>query len=101
MLQLSGDILNVFVTDKGVTKDGREYGGDPVVQLMAEMPLENGGHKYVHLDLKIRDRSQFEGRTGERVTIPVGAFSPAKGQVVYFQSGNPNFSGSGGTPAKS
>ena len=36
MLVLEGILINVFETPKGVTKDGKEYGGESKIQVMYE-----------------------------------------------------------------
>jgi len=92
MLLLSGQVFNVFRTDKKKTKDGVEYGGDDKVQLLAEVEQENGSVKKEVFDLKVPDGSVFEGRISEDVQIPVGAFAPAKGNIVFYMTGNPTFS---------
>ena len=42
MLVLEGILINVFETPKGVTKDGKEYGGESKIQVMYENTLANG-----------------------------------------------------------
>jgi len=94
MLQLSGDVWNVFQTDVRKDKEGNEYGGDWKVQLMADVPLENGTYKTELVDLKTPDHRLFEQHKKQPVRVPVGCFSPAKGQVIFFQSGKPIFESS-------
>ena len=36
MLVLEGILINVFETPKGVTRDGKEYGGESKIQVMYE-----------------------------------------------------------------
>ena len=92
MLLLSGQVFNVFRTDKKTTKDGDEYGGDDKVQLLTETKLENGTVKKDVFDLKVPDGSIFEKQISHEVRIPVGAFSPAKGNIVFYMTGKPEFS---------
>ena len=42
MLVLEGILINVFETPKGVTNDGKEYGGESKIQVMYENTLANG-----------------------------------------------------------
>lgn len=91
MLQLSGHVWNVFQTDRKTDKEGKEYGGDWKVQLMADIPLENGTFRTDIVDLKTSDHSAFKQHEKQQVAVPVGCFSPAKGQVIFFQSGKPIF----------
>jgi len=92
MLLLSGQVFNVFRTDKKTTKDGAEYGGDDKVQLLADVVLENGTVRRELFDLKVPDGSIFEKNKSLDVKIPVGAFSPAKGNIVFYMTGEPEFS---------
>jgi len=91
MLQLAGTVWNVFQTEVRTDKDGKEYGGDWKVQLMADVPLENGTFQTKLVDLKTSDHRIFKQHEKRPVHVPVGAFAPAKGQVVFFQSGKPIF----------
>ena len=91
MLLLSGQIFNVFTTDKRTSKSGDEYGGDDRVQLLANVELDNGTIKKEVFDLKVPDGTIFEKHMSEDCRIPVGAFSPAKGQIIFYLNGTPEF----------
>lgn len=91
MLQLSGQVWNVFQTEVRKNKEGESYGGDWKVQLMADVPLENGTFRTELVDLKTADHSIFNQNKGKPVFVPVGAFAPSKGSIVFFQVGKPVF----------
>jgi len=87
MLLLTGKIHNTFTTEERTTKAGDAYGGDDKVQLMVSRRLDNGSQKDELVDLKVSSAKDFAQRVGHSVQIPVGVFSPAKGQVIFFMNG--------------
>lgn len=91
MLVIKGQVFNVYTTKKGVTKDGKEFGGEAKVQLLAEVPAEDGTSKSELVDLKVKDPRPFALHRSHDVEVPVGVFSPARGQVVFFITGDPIF----------
>lgn len=91
MLMLTGQVFTVFRTPLKRSKDGNEYGGDDRVQVLAMVPMDNGTEKAELIDIKVTDARLFVGRESEDVQIPVGAFAPGKGQIRYFQTGEPIF----------
>lgn len=92
MLQLTGMVLNVFRTKHGKNKAGEEFGGDDKVQLLSDVPAEDGTVKKELIDLKVKDVSVFERHLNEFCAIPVGAFAPGKGNIIFFMTGQPEFS---------
>ena len=57
MLVLEGILINVFETPKGVTKDGKEYGGESKIQVMYENTLANGEKRTEMETLTVTDTS--------------------------------------------
>ena len=57
MLVLEGYLINVFETPKGVTKDGKEYGGESKIQVMYENTLANGEKRTEMETLTVADTS--------------------------------------------
>ena len=57
MLVLEGTLINVFETPKGVTKDGKEYGGESKIQVMYENKLANGEIRTEMETLTVADTS--------------------------------------------
>ena len=50
-------MINVFETPKGVTKDGKEYGGESKIQVMYENTLANGEKRTEMETLTVADTS--------------------------------------------
>lgn len=86
MLKLSGKVVNVFTQEGGTSKDGKEYDERHKVQLMGHVALPNGDIKMDLLDLTIQDLSDWNDMQGKEVSIDIGAFAPAKGNIIYFVS---------------
>ena len=59
MLVLEGILINVFETPKGVTKDGKEYGGESKIQVMYENTLANGEKRTEMETLTVADTSPY------------------------------------------
>ena len=57
MLVLEGILINVFETPKGLTKDGKEYGGESKIQVMYENTLANGEKRTEMETLTVADTS--------------------------------------------
>jgi len=83
MFRLTGKVVNVYVSPKGVNKDGEEYGGQDKVQIMGEIPLPNGEFKMELVDLKTDQGQALKSAQGKTVTCPV-AFYVARGSVGYY-----------------
>ena len=86
MLQITGKVINVFTLDAGKDKDGKEYTERHKVQLMGQVALPNGDVKMDLMDLTVQDLSDWNDKQGKTVSIDIGAFAPAKGNIVYFVS---------------
>lgn len=86
MLQISGKVINVFTKEGGKNKDGTDYEERHKVQLMGERALPNGDKQMDLMDLTIEDLSDWNDLQGKEIAIDIGAFSPAKGNIIYFVS---------------
>ena len=71
MLVLEGILINVFETPKGVTKDGKEYGGESKIQVMYENTLANGEKRTEMETLTVADTSPYLGKKNAPVRVPV------------------------------
>lgn len=71
MLVLEGILINVFETPKGVTKDGKEYGGESKIQVMYENTLANGEKRTEMETLTVSDTSPYLGKKNVPVRVPV------------------------------
>lgn len=86
MLQLSGRVVNIFTQEGGQGKDGTEYAERHKVQLMGERALPSGDVQMDLMDLTIHDLADWNEMQGKTVSIDIGAFAPAKGNIIYFVS---------------
>jgi hypothetical protein len=83
MLNITGQVLHVF--EKPAVKRGDEtIDAKPQVQLLGEFYLPNGESRFDLVTLSTDTPKDFEQFKGQTVTVPVGAFSPSKGSVIYF-----------------
>ena len=71
MLVLEGILINVFETPKGVTKDGKEYGGESKIQVMYENTLANGEKRTEMETLTVSDTSPYLGKKNAPVRVAV------------------------------
>ena len=71
MLVLEGILINVFETPKGVTKDGKEYGGESKIQVMYENTLANGEKRTEMETLTVADTSPYLNKKNSPVRVPV------------------------------
>lgn len=86
MLQISGQVINVFTVEGGTDKDGKQFAERHKVQLMGNVALPNGGNKLDLMDLTVEDMAIWSPLKGKHVSIDIGAFAPAKGSIIYFVS---------------
>ena len=86
MLQITGQVINVFTQEGGQSKDGTEYAERHKVQLMGERALPNGDIQMDLMDLTIDDLVDWNDKQGKTVSIGIGAFAPSKGNIIYFVS---------------
>lgn len=83
MLSLTGTVINVYESPKGVMKEtGEIYGGQSRIQLMCENVLKNGQKRMDLVDLSVGDVSAYRDALGKPVSVPVG---------VYVSNGKPAF----------
>ena len=86
MLVLEGILINVFETPKGVTKDGKEYGGESKIQVMYENTLANGEKRTEMETLTVTDTSPYLGKKNSPVRVPV-ALNVYQGKA-YLKAAN-------------
>ncbi|WP_309568453.1 hypothetical protein [Achromobacter aegrifaciens] len=84
MLLMTGQLLNVFENPKGISKDGKEFGGQSKIQVLGEVLLQNGEVKRELVDLTCHDIGCFSPHLGASISFPVGVMSAAKNQTVFF-----------------
>lgn len=81
MITLNGTLFNVY---KQPTRRDGEEGEKPKIQVMGDIPQTNGEIRKELVTISVPDIREYEGREGEHVSVPVGAFAPSKGQVIFF-----------------
>lgn len=84
MLQLNGILVNTFTQEGGTDKEGKAYEARHKVQLLGSFELPNGDTKNDLVDLKVDDLYDWEANTGKHVTVDIGVYAPAKGNIIYF-----------------
>lgn len=85
MFQVTGQVLHVFQDpDRTDKQTGEVTKGRPKVQILGELPLENGQTRHDMITLSVDRKADYEPLVGSRISVPLGMFSPAKGQIAYF-----------------
>jgi len=99
MFNVSGTVLHTFDQPKRVdTKTGEVLSDEkPKVQIMGDMPLPNGQTRMELVTLTCEDVKPYEALKGQKISVALGIFAPAKGQVIYFipKGSLPSLEGSG------
>lgn len=94
MFNVTGQVLHVFQdSDRTDTDTGEITKGKPKVQILGDVPLANGEIRRDMVTLSVEHKADYEPLVGKTISVPLGMFSPAKGQVVYFipKGGKPAF----------
>lgn len=85
MFTVTGKVMHVFDQPGSIDRDTGEKMPDSVrLQMMGEMPVQNGQSRYDMITVKVEDKRTFTELMGKEIRLAVGAFSPAKGQIIYF-----------------
>jgi hypothetical protein len=85
MFTVTGLVMKTFVQEGRTDKETGELGKDAVkVQIMGEMPVHGGDSRLDLITLTVEDQKSYEALKGKRVRVPLGFFSPAKGNIVYY-----------------
>lgn len=85
MFQVTGEVLHVFQEpDRTDRATGEISRGRPKVQILGELPLENGEVRRDMITLSVDRKADYEPLVGSRISVPLGMFAPAKGQIAYF-----------------
>ena len=87
MLNLTGILVNAYTAPAFQAKDAQEGENKPQkpkVQILGDVALKNGEMKKDLITVSVPDLIPYEGQEGNEVTIPVGAFSPSKGNIAFF-----------------
>ncbi len=86
MFNLTGTVLHTFEQPKRVDSKTGEILSDekPKVQILGDMPLPNGQTRMEMVTLTCEDVKPFDALKGQKISVALGIFAPAKGQVIYF-----------------
>ena len=95
MFTITGTVLNTYDAPPRTADTGEILAGKPKVQIVGEMPVPGGQKRIDLVTLTCEDRHMFEPHLGKVVRVPLGIFSPGRGQVVYFipKGGKPEILG--------
>jgi hypothetical protein len=84
MFTLTGQVVNVYVAPKGISKKtGEEFGGDDKVQIMGQIPVDGGQFRLDVITLSTDKGDLFRGVLNEEITLPV-AFWARQSTVGYY-----------------
>lgn len=83
MLKLTGTLVNTF---RAPLRRGAEAGEveKDKLQIMGDVLLSNGESRKDLVTITVPDARKFAGQEGTEISLSVGVFAPAKGQVIFF-----------------
>lgn len=86
MFQVTGEVVHIYDAPESVDRQTGEVKQKekPKVQLIGDIPLPNGQQRCDMITLTVEDKTEWQALRGQRVSVPLGFFSPAKGTIVYF-----------------
>lgn len=85
MFTVTGQVLKTFIQPGQVDKETGQIGKSSIkVQIMGEMPVQGGESRLDLITLTVETQKTYEELKGKRVRVPLGFFSPSKGNIVYF-----------------
>lgn len=82
LFSLTGQVVNVFTAPKVVKEDGTSYGGQDKVQILGDIPLQEGQTRKDIITLTTSQGAELQKAIGSTVVAPVGFY--AKGSVISF-----------------
>lgn len=82
MINLTGTLVNLLKSAVRLDQEPTK----PKAQIMGSVLQKDGQSRMELLTVSISDHTyhDLQDRIGQDITLPVGAFAPAKGSVVYF-----------------
>lgn len=89
MFTLHAQVVHVFEAPKGISKKtGEEYGGQDKVQVMGNIPLDNGQHRMELVTLTTDQGAAFQKLVGRSVTLPVAFYVSGRAVGYYIPKGH-------------
>jgi hypothetical protein len=95
MFTVTGRVMHVFDQPGQINKETGEISPDTVkVQILGNMPVKNGQSKLDMITLTVEDKKTYVDLKNKDIRLPLGFFSPSKGQIIYFvpKGSNPELS---------
>lgn len=87
MLNLTGQVINVFHMPAGTNKKGETYEARDKIQLLGELEMPNGETKKELIDLTVDDVLQYDALIGKTISLPVGAIASGRTVTFYVRKG--------------
>lgn len=85
MFTISGEVMNTFFqAGRTDPETGKKEDGKNKVQIMGNIPTSDGGSKLDLITLTVPEGISFDSYLNTEVVVPLGFFSPSKGQIIYF-----------------
>lgn len=85
MFTVTGQVLKTYYQDGRTDKEtGETTKGTFKVQLLGEMPVQGGDSRYDMITLSVESEKEYASSVGKKIRVPLGFFSPQKGNIVYF-----------------
>ena len=88
LFQVSGQLINVFVSPISKNDNGDEYGGDHKIQLLGDIAMSNGETRKEMVTLKVHEVGDLEKHIGGSVTAPIGVFAKGSNITYYIPKGS-------------
>jgi hypothetical protein len=79
MLQITGQVVNLFTLDAGKDKDGKEYAERYKVQLMGNVALPNGDAKFDLMDLTVESLDDWTSLQSKQMLLILGLLHQLRG----------------------
>ena len=86
MFSITGTLVNTYRSPLRKGAEAGEIEKDRI-QILGDVPLNNGEVRKDLISITVPDVRKYEGEEGTDITIAVGLFAPAKGQILYFVTG--------------
>lgn len=83
MLTLTGTLVHVYTKP---AKSNANYTSEEKdkIQLLADVPLENGETRKELITLTVADSRTYKGQEGTELRLPVGVMAMAKNNLVFY-----------------
>lgn len=83
MFSITGTLVHTYRAPLRRGADANEVEKDRI-QILGDIPLANGETRKDLVNITVPDVRKYEGEEGTIITVAVGVFAPAKGQILYF-----------------